>query len=361
MPFTIPNEADAFNTNQAEPDKVDLDILVSTFDGFGVLQGCAVAAQGTPDMTLAVAEGYAVVNYAPVEVVAGNVTITTADGTNARFDLVVVDTAGAKSVVAGTAAANPVFPAIPANRTVLAAVYVPASDTAIQANQITDKRMALNKPAPRLVEIMEEFITTSTEDGELGTHGWGSEGVAAAYKAGEANHPGMYTISTSATISTFARIAHGTVASLNEQWLVFQDFQEINIVVRPLSGITVMQVFAGLSGAGNAILPANSINFRFVASESANWRAVTRSASTETATSTDVAYTAGNWYLLTIRRLTASKIEFLINGVSKATHTANIPTGVCNALVGLQNDEAVAKTLDLDYYSLLLLLGQRFT
>lgn len=141
--FTIPNVADAANAAQAQVDKVDLDIVVAGVAGTGVVNGCAVTAQGSPDMTLAVASGTAKVGAAVVEVAAGNVTITTAHATNPRFDLVVVDNAGTKSVTAGTAAASPSFPAIPANSVVLAAVYVPATDTAIQSNQIVDKRMIL--------------------------------------------------------------------------------------------------------------------------------------------------------------------------------------------------------------------------
>mgnify|MGYP000861097264 CR=1 FL=1 len=141
--FTIPNAADAAFSAQAQIDKVDVDILVSGYAGTGVVSGCAVTAQTTPDMTLAVAAGSIKVANAIVSVASGNVTITTAHASNPRFDLVVVDNTGAKSVTAGTAAASPVFPAIPANSVVLAAVYVPANDTAINSNQIIDKRVVM--------------------------------------------------------------------------------------------------------------------------------------------------------------------------------------------------------------------------
>lgn len=144
MPFTIPNAADAFNANQAEPDKVDIDILVAALQEDGVVFGCAVTAQGVPDMTVAVAAGSVQVGLRQGPVAAGNVTITAADGTNPRFTLIVADSAGVKSAVNGTAAAEPVFPAIPAESVVLAAVYVPAGDTAIQSNQITDKRCVVH-------------------------------------------------------------------------------------------------------------------------------------------------------------------------------------------------------------------------
>lgn len=147
MPF-IPNEADAAFADQAEPDSGDFDVLRDGSKASGVVSGCAVTAQGSPDMTVAVAAGVIAVAGAKVNVGAGNVTITTAHGTNPRIDLVVVSSAGAKSVTAGTAAAQPVFPAIPANSVVLASVYVPATDTTIAANQVTDKRVFVIPPEP---------------------------------------------------------------------------------------------------------------------------------------------------------------------------------------------------------------------
>ena len=143
MAFSIPNEADAGNPNQAEVDKVDIDILVAGIDGTGVVSGCAVTAQGTPDMTVAVASGSVIVAGTTATVSSGNVTVGTADATNPRFDLITVNNAGTKACTAGTAAANPVFPAIPADSVVLAAIYVPANDGDIDADQIIDKRVSV--------------------------------------------------------------------------------------------------------------------------------------------------------------------------------------------------------------------------
>jgi hypothetical protein len=93
-------------------------------------------------MTVAVASGTVDVTGTPgVAVISGNVTVGTADATNPRFDLIVVDNTGAKSCTAGTAAVNPVFPSIPANSVVLAAIYVPANATSITTVRIVDKRV----------------------------------------------------------------------------------------------------------------------------------------------------------------------------------------------------------------------------
>lgn len=132
--------------NFAQLDSVDLDIISAAARGAGVLSGCAVTAQGSPDMTVAVASGS--VQESPTATAAtvssGNVTITAASATLDRYDLVVADTStGAKSAIAGTAAAVPVYPAITASKVVLAAVSVPAADTTISSGQITDKRQTV--------------------------------------------------------------------------------------------------------------------------------------------------------------------------------------------------------------------------
>lgn len=160
MAFTIPNEADAGVADQAEPDSVDIDILVAGFGTSGVSSGCAVTAQGTPDMTVAVASGEILVAGTPVTVASGNVTITAADGSNARFDLVVVNNSGTKSATAGTPSSNPAFPSIPANSIVLATVYVPNSDTTIESNQITDKRVILTGGLGLLDDIAQSYGNT---------------------------------------------------------------------------------------------------------------------------------------------------------------------------------------------------------
>jgi hypothetical protein len=92
-------------------------------------------------MTPAVAAGAVISNRVRYKVAGADVTIGTADGTHPRIDLIVVTSSGALAVRAGTAAATPKPPARTANDVVLAAVYVPASDTTIATSQITDLRV----------------------------------------------------------------------------------------------------------------------------------------------------------------------------------------------------------------------------
>src|SRR5207245_905199 len=108
------NNSQATYTYQAEPDRVDFDAIVAGIAGTGVLSGCAVTAQGSPDMTVAVAAGFVKSAGVALAVTAGNVTIGAADATNPRLDLVVVSSTGTKTVRAGTAAASPECPTLTA-------------------------------------------------------------------------------------------------------------------------------------------------------------------------------------------------------------------------------------------------------
>lgn len=142
MAWTIPDKGEAQNDIQSICFQEYLDVLVAGLTGQDcVLNGGAVTAQGSPDMTVAVAKCGVLTNGVLKAVAGANGTITAANGTNPRIDLVVINSAGAIAVRAGTAAAAPKPPARSANDVVLAAVYVPASDTTIGSDQITDMRV----------------------------------------------------------------------------------------------------------------------------------------------------------------------------------------------------------------------------
>lgn len=149
MPFTIPNTADAAFAVQAEPDSRDFDMVTAAFAQTGVVSGCAVTTTGTTNGSVSVAVGVVRIAGRRVAVATGTVAIAANATGNPRLDLITVDTSGTKAVVAGTAAAAPVFPTIPASRVVLAAVYVATGHTTstnLASNTITDKRVVITDP-----------------------------------------------------------------------------------------------------------------------------------------------------------------------------------------------------------------------
>lgn len=167
MPFSLPDKGEGADNVMSIMFQVYLEVLVAGLSGTDfVCSGCAVTAQGSPDMTVAVAAGTVCSNDTYFSVTAGNVTITTANATNPRLDLVVVDSSGAKAARAGTAAANPKPPDRTANDVVLAVVYVPATDTTIATNQIADLRI-MRGERPRLKALASDHAISSTTATEV--------------------------------------------------------------------------------------------------------------------------------------------------------------------------------------------------
>jgi hypothetical protein len=166
--YTVPDKGTAQNDIQSILFEEDWKIISAGVAGTEcVLVGCAVTAQGSPDMTVAVAKGAVLTNGVLKPVTAGNVTITTAHATNPRLDAVVVDSTGAKQVRAGTAAAAPKPPVLTANDVALAFVFVPANDTTISTDQIRSKRM-LRTVGP--ITIFKETTNQATNTTASAVH-----------------------------------------------------------------------------------------------------------------------------------------------------------------------------------------------
>ena len=114
--------------------------------GWGVISGLSVSQKAVADMSVDVAAGNALINdVAIAKSSTTNVAVSVADATYDRYDIVVINDAGTISVVAGTAAAisyAPDYDFEVNNAIMLAVIYVPAADTAIEDAQITDKRVA---------------------------------------------------------------------------------------------------------------------------------------------------------------------------------------------------------------------------
>lgn len=126
--------------------------MSATLQSTGTISGGAVTAQGTPDMTVAVAAAWVIVAGQVAYVAAGNATIAAADATYDRIDLVTADSTGAITVVAGTAQEGGAYAAATSNA-ILASVYVfnqahPSYTGTIVTNAITDARTNIDFTTP---------------------------------------------------------------------------------------------------------------------------------------------------------------------------------------------------------------------
>jgi hypothetical protein len=108
---------------------------------YGVVSGLTVTAQDEPDMTVNVSEGIIYMQDGErFEVDTDVITVDTADTTNARKDIIYVNSTGEITYLAGTAAEVPEAPSTPTGGLILAEIAVAANATSIETENITDKR-----------------------------------------------------------------------------------------------------------------------------------------------------------------------------------------------------------------------------
>jgi hypothetical protein len=138
--FLIPNADGVFSTKMSEPDQIDFNILGNS--RWGVVYGCDVTVSGTVASTAVGSNGVALVNGTVVAMTGGQSVTLGAGGSQPRFDLIGVNIGGTLVSIPGSPAADPLFPDVPANITVLAAVYVPIGSSQFESTY-TDKRNML--------------------------------------------------------------------------------------------------------------------------------------------------------------------------------------------------------------------------
>lgn len=149
MALTVPDYANASFVEQAGLDSVDIDAIVAALDDSVVVAGCLVTQRAAgANLSVDVAAGTVAVQGGLATVAGGNVAVT-ADATNPRWALISANSSGTVAATLGTAAALPVFPAIPASSVPLAVVWIPAAAGSILNANIVDKRPF--KTAPSIV------------------------------------------------------------------------------------------------------------------------------------------------------------------------------------------------------------------
>ena len=162
MVMSVPNYQSVSGTVpiQARPDAGDWLSMAGAHNGTGVRSGGAVTANS--GLQISVAAGVAVIGGTEVTFSSATPTATTApSGTDeSRIDLVVVNSSGTVSILAGTAVAvaandGPVWPAAydPDTYAVLARLDITQNLTTISSDEIVDKRvmlaaLPLASPAP---------------------------------------------------------------------------------------------------------------------------------------------------------------------------------------------------------------------
>lgn len=216
------------------------------------------------------------------------------------------------------------------------------------------------------VTFEDEFLGGGTELGEQGSLGWFNTAAGTAVYTtvanGSAGHVGIIELQTGTTSAN----AHGMQLgqSATNGIARAQDVRHLAFLVA-IPTITTVTVRIGFAqDASSATHGTDGYWFEFDAAANANWRVNTRAGGVSgTIADTGVAVTAGNWYLLEVFYNSSSDLQFYINGVQRATFSANIPTTVVGApSFRVITNTTAARNLRIDWFRMRLNnLGQRWT
>lgn len=137
--FLVPNASKVSNPRMAEPDQLDFSTAANA--RWGVVEGCLVTVSGS---TASMTPGVAIVNGVLVQATTDQQQPLGQGGSQDCFDLLAINDAGELVVILGEPATDPVFPDVPINNTLLAAVFRPtgASDF---LSYVIDKRSFVSK------------------------------------------------------------------------------------------------------------------------------------------------------------------------------------------------------------------------
>jgi hypothetical protein len=249
----------------AQYDRLTAQALWATTGIIGT-SSLAVTENSPAGMSVRVASGWAAIVgttttnmgvYTIFNDATDTLTITTADPTNPRIDLVCATVrdafySGANNdvifqVIAGTPAGSPVAPALPANSISLATVAVGAAVTQINTGNITDTRTLVTTNIPETGDI-------SSVTAGAGLTGGGSSG-AVTLAASVATNP------QTGTTYTLALADNGKLVTLANASPVAVTIPLNSSVALPVGAVIMMAAYdAGavtISGAGGVTVVSN--------------------------------------------------------------------------------------------------------
>lgn len=128
--------------------------------------------------------------------------------------------------------------------------------------------------APSLVD---DFISSGAETGEIGSLGWQFVNGSIAYLANEQNHPGCFTRTSGATIDQISVLFLGNISTSVS--FRFDEFDEMTWIIKLAATSTDFRIRCGVVSAGNDENSAHGVFFERLQADT-EWFGTTRNATT---------------------------------------------------------------------------------
>ena len=203
------------------------------------------------------------------------------------------------------------------------------------------------------VEIMEDFIGGRTATGQFGELGWRFDADATTINNEEGTDSNIgIALLGSGTSANVGRLMY-LCTTLGTTGNIKGNQGNVTVILRAKNDavstnrVTRFGLHGGIKASAD---PDNGIFFR--ASSNGNWFAVTRKATTETATDTGVTQATSFKTFKIVTNSDGTSITFYIDGVSKATHTTNIPTASVMPSIQIVTNDTTERYVAVDYYYL---------
>lgn len=203
--------------------------------------------------------------------------------------------------------------------------------------------------------LRDEFITQSTETGEVGMLNWSFTNGSIATVNASQNHPGVQRRTGGTTANQVASFYLG--AAVGTTLFRFDEFDECTwIFAQAAAGITDATWQFGIFAAMGSLTPTHGVYLECLPADT-NWFFVCRNGGVQTRVDSGVAARVTAWVKLKFRRVSAGEVRFSINGGAEVAINTNIPDAADAFNIGQQHAATgtTARSVDFDFFSLRLL------
>lgn len=196
------------------------------------------------------------------------------------------------------------------------------------------------------IMLQDDFSFGGNSSGIVGNLGWTLGAGSITGQSSETNAPGIFRLGTTAVSGTIGRLLFNGTALFP---LSFP--QETISICRLNNNDANTTVRIGYVNSSSANPPNNGVYFEKLDAD-ANWFCVARAASVETRVDSNINVNTSFNKFRIVR--TTTSVQFYINDQFVTEITTNIPTIDITPCYQIVNSAAADKTLDIDYFQLVM-------